>query len=98
MLRFFHLVGRALRFEGGLMIAGLVLWPLILLTRSFVDPQGWSWTYALWVCGGWVAVCLVMLVATALWWLSFGTAAERSAAWEKRFWKFHQAEEDDPDV
>ena len=98
MVLFFQLVERALRFERGLMIAGLVLWPLILLVRSLFDPQGWSWTYALWVCGAWVVACVVMLVATALWWLAFGTAVERSAAWEKRFWKFHQAEEDDPDV
>lgn len=98
MARFFQLVGRAFRFERGLMIGGLLLWPAIALIRGFIDPQGWSWTYALWVCVAWLGACVLIVLATALWWLGFGTATERRTAWEKRFWTFHQAEEDDPDI
>ncbi len=97
MARFIRLLGRALRFEGGLMIAGLVLWPLILLLRSFSDPAGWSWSYAILVCALWVAACALVIIGTALWWLWVGTPAERRATWEKRFWRFHNAEEDDHD-
>jgi hypothetical protein len=97
MARFFQLVRRALRVQGGLMFGGLVLWPLILLLRSVLDPAGLSWTYLASVCLLWIAACAAMILATALWWLWIGTPAERQANWERRFWKFHNAEEEDPD-
>ena len=97
MVRFFHLIGRALRFQRGLMVAALVLWLLLVFGRSLFDPAGWSWLYAGLISLLWVLACIAILFGTALWWLWVGTPAERRAAWEKRFWEFHGAEEHDPD-